>query len=117
MINWTTNITMYNSNSTLYDEFEQLQTNQLKLFKMKNEMYGRYNVMGGDPDPDSNYTDDQIEEALNGLYYRMRDKLSRFKNILDNKFVSIDEPLEDTLNDLSNYSNIAILINNGKWFK
>ncbi len=115
MTHWTINTTMRNSNSALYNEFEQLQTNQLELFKIKNEMYGRYNVMGGEQDSD--YTDEQIEEALNGLYYRMRDKLARFKNILDGKFASIDEPLEDTLNDLSNYSNIAILINNGKWFK
>lgn len=94
--------------------FKQQQTEQFLLFQEKNKSYGMTNISGGE-EVDLEIPENK-KEALYGLWFRMRDKLARMRQlILTNSDGSADESLNDTLNDLSNYSNISIIVNKGEW--
>lgn len=94
---------------TIIERFKMQQTLQRVLFAEKHSHYGASNILDGD------HTDPElIKESLHSLYVRMRDKLNRFKVLIDNPNTS-DESMRDTLNDLSNYSNIAIIVAEGTW--
>lgn len=89
-----------------YMEFIEQQNVQLDLFFKKHKDYGHENLVAGlEPN-----------DVLMGLFFRMNDKLNRFKNLIG-KTTELDESLEDTLNDISNYANIAQIILKGKWGK
>lgn len=89
----------------IYDEFIKQQKEQLSLFATKHRKYGSVNLTGGLTQ----------FESLFGLFFRMNDKLNRYKNIIQTESETADETLEDTLNDLSNYANIARIILKKKW--
>ena len=55
--------------------------------------------------------------ALTGLWYRISDKISRWKNLLINNRVINNEPLTDTYQDIVNYGIIAQLVERGLWKK
>jgi hypothetical protein len=94
--------------------FTTQQTEQFLLFQEKNKSYGMTNISGGE-EVDLEIPENK-KEALYGLWFRMRDKLARMRQlILTNSDGSADESLNDTLNDLSNYSNISIIVNKGEW--
>ena len=89
-----------------YTEFLKQQDVQFDLFSKKHKDYGHENLVAGlEPN-----------DVLMGLFFRMNDKLNRFKNLIG-KTIELDESLEDTLNDISNYANIAQIILKGKWGK
>ena len=89
-----------------YMEFLGQQNVQFDLFSKKHKDYGHENLVAGlEPN-----------DVLMGLFFRMNDKLNRFKNLIG-KTIELDESLEDTLNDISNYANIAQIILKGKWGK
>ena len=90
----------------IFDEFVEQQHQEFELFLEKNRKYGVENIYNGDGN---------IKEALQGLYFRMRDKLNRYKTLVDSRIEPGDETLEDTLQDLSNYANIAIIVMKNKW--
>ena len=97
------------SNFTIIERFKIQQTLQRVLFNEKHTHYGASNILDGD------HTDPEvIKESLHSLYVRMRDKLNRFKTLIDNPNTSI-ESMRDTLDDLSNYSNISIIVSDGAW--
>jgi hypothetical protein len=94
--------------------FTTQQTEQFLLFQEKNKSYGMTNISGGE-EVDLEIPENK-KEALYGLWFRMRDKLARMRQlILTNSDGSANESLNDTLNDLSNYSNISIIVNKGEW--
>lgn len=94
--------------SDIYAEFEKLQDEEFKLFLEKSKTYGISNIC------ENNDNDDVTWESLFSLYVRMNDKIKRFKQLLLGESTN-DESIEDTLKDLSNYSNIAIIVNKRKW--
>ena len=48
----------------------------------------------------------------------MNDKIQRLKTLLmGNKESAVDEPLEDSFLDVSNYGIMATIVKNGKWGK
>lgn len=90
-----------------YDAFLAQFVQQLELFAVKHRNYGAENISGGLTK----------KEILLGLYFKMRDKIQRFKNITQNGGVESDESLFNTLEDLANYSQIAQIILKEKWGK
>jgi hypothetical protein len=100
--------------TNIENAFLSQQNEQYMIFQEKNKNYGMNNI-SGDEDVDLNDPESK-KEALQGLYFRMRDKMARFKQLIEtNSQGSNDESLNDTLNDLSNYSNIAIIVNKDNW--
>lgn len=87
-------------------EFLGQQNEQFDLFIKKHKDYGHENLVNGL----------ETKDVLMGLFFRMNDKLNRFKNLIG-KTTELDESLEDNLNDISNYSNIAQIILKQKWGK
>lgn len=103
---------------TAYDAFKELQIKEYSLFLLKDSKYGAGNVFGVDVLTEDIAGDPEEKTyALLGIYLRMRDKLSRFKNLLSDATETGGETIEDTLMDLSNYANMAILIQQEKWAK
>lgn len=99
-------IWMSNRYPETYMEFLEQQNVQFDLFCKKHKDYGHENLVAGlEPN-----------DVLMGLFFRMNDKLNRFKNLIGKK-TELDESLEDTLNDISNYANIAQIILKEKWGK
>ena len=105
--------TWTDTTDSVFKEFKQNQKKQYEIFFEKSQRYGLDNITGGE---DVDLSDPEIQkEILQSLFFRMRDKLNRFKNqIVDS---SDPESMSDTLNDLSNYANIAKLVKDQKWHK
>jgi hypothetical protein len=61
--------------------------------------------------------EDEIGFALTGLWYRISDKVNRWKNLLINRRSVQNESLMDTYQDLANYGIIAQLVARGMWKK
>lgn len=59
---------------------------------------------------------DESLKLFNGLsiFIRMYDKMERLKNSFEKKLKVDDEKIEDTLQDLINYSTYLIMIRRGK---
>lgn len=95
--------------------FQEQQFEQYQIFREKNRYYGMNNISGGD---DVDMTDpSNINASLEGICYRLRDKMQRIATMLKNNHPDNDETLIDTLNDISNYANIAITVKRGKWLE
>lgn len=99
-------IWMSNSYPETHMEFLTQQNEQFDLFLKKHKDYGHENLVNGL----------ETYDVLMGLFFRMNDKLNRFKNLIG-KTTELDESLEDNLNDISNYANIAQIILKQKWGK
>ena len=95
-------------------EFKKICEEQYKLFCQKQSNYGPSNISVGT----DLKTKDDIKLSLTGLWFRMNDKIQRLKNllILGKKDV-VDESIEDSFQDVSNYGIIAQLVSRGKWAK
>jgi hypothetical protein len=98
---------------TIYEGYEQIMKEQLELFAKKHIDYGMSNISAGT----QLQNDDEKEFALTGLWYRINDKVNRWKNLLINKVAANNEPLTDTYQDLTNYGIIAQLVDRGMWKK
>lgn len=91
--------------------FRELQEKELKLCLEKNKAYGKQNIS---------------KFGLDGVIIRMNDKMERLINLAFNKSVDsdklntfgvkvCDESVLDTLMDISNYANIAIMVATSEW--
>lgn len=98
---------------TIYNGYTLIQQEQLELFAKKHLDYGMHNITAGT----QLATDDEIGFALTGLWYRISDKVSRWKNLLINRRSVQNESLMDTYQDLANYGIIAQLVARGMWKK
>lgn len=107
---WTS--TAFEPLTNIEEHFLAQQDTQLSIFQEKNENYGMDNISGG---LDLTISENK-KESLQALYFRMRDKLARFKQLVenDNEGTS-EESIIDTLHDLANYSNIGIIVYNNQW--
>lgn len=93
--------------------FKDFQKRQYTLFCRKQHDYGENNIsLGQDLTKAKN-----IKKSLQGLWFRMHDKIQRFYNLVerDTEVAVKDDPLEDVFMDLANYSIISFLVKTSKW--
>ena len=95
----------------LLKNFRDLQLEQYLLFARKNHDYGMKNVTAGlDLE-----TEDEIKFVLTGLWFRISDKVNRWRNIMKNGWTVETETFLDTLQDIANYAIIAEMVARGLW--
>lgn len=95
-------------------EFKRIQYEQYRLFCRKQKNYGSNNISLGSSLEHAS----DIKFSLQGLWFRMNDKLMRYKEMIF--FGSQDvvgESLQDTFQDISVYGIITQLVANKKWGK
>ena len=96
------------------EEFKNICAEQYKLFCMKQSNYGPSNIAVGT----DLKSEDDVKLSLTGLWFRMNDKIQRLKNLLIlGKRDVVDESIEDSFQDVSNYGIIAQLVSRRKWGK
>ena len=95
-------------------EYRKICQEQYELFCMKQSNYGPSNIAVGT----DLKSEDDVKLSLTGLWFRMNDKIQRLKNLLIlGKQDVVDESIEDSFQDVSNYGIIAQLVSRGKWAK
>ena len=97
----------------IYNGYMAIVEEQLELFSKKHLDYGMANISAGT----LLATEEERAFALTGLWYRISDKISRWKNLLINNKRINNEPLTDTYQDIVNYGIIAQLVERGLWKK
>ncbi len=98
---------------TIYNGYMAVMEEQLELFSKKHLDYGMHNITAGT----SLGTQEEREFALSGLWYRMSDKINRWKNLLINNRGPQNETIIDTFQDICNYAIIAQLVERKLWKK
>jgi len=96
-----------------YAEFEKIQDEQKKLFCQKQLDYGPGNISVGT----QLKTQKEREFSLQGLWFRINDKIQRLLNLFINQTDPENESIEDSFLDLGNYSIISLIVKRGKWGK
>lgn len=96
---------------TIYNGYQSIIDEQFELFAKKHLDYGMHNVSAG-----TNLdTADEVEFAMTGLWYRLSDKINRWKNMIISGRKAQNESLIDTFQDVTNYGIIAQLVKKGMW--
>ena len=98
---------------TIYNGYMDVMEEQLELFSKKHLDYGIHNITAGT----SLNTEDEREFALAGLWYRMSDKINRWKNLIIKNRGPQNETIIDTFQDICNYAIIAQLVERKLWKK
>ena len=98
---------------TIYAGYMAVVEEQLELFSKKHLDYGMHNITAGT----SLANEEERSFALTGLWYRMSDKINRWKNLIINNRGVNNEPLSDTFQDICNYAIICQLVEKGQWKK
>ena len=96
---------------TIYNGYKQIVDEQFELFAKKHLDYGMHNIAAGTNLDNT----DEIEFAMTGLWYRMSDKINRWKNLIISKRNPKNETIIDTFQDITNYGIIAQLVSRGFW--
>lgn len=96
------------------DEFKMIMFTQYELFCKKQLNYGPSNISVGT----QLESKEDVKLSLTGLWFRMTDKINRLKQLVVlGQSDTVGESINDTYQDLSVYSIIAQVVNNGKWAK
>lgn len=98
---------------TIYHGYNKVQQEQAHLFYSKHLDYGMKNVAAGT----NLQTDAEKAFALEGLWFRISDKVNRWQNMMLSGRPVNNESLSDTFNDIANYATIARLVLEDKWQK
>tara|TARA_R100001594_G_scaffold56939_1_gene90859 strand:+ start:1202 stop:1549 length:348 start_codon:yes stop_codon:yes gene_type:complete len=96
-----------------YAEFEKIQEEQKILFCQKQLDYGPGNISVGT----QLKTQEERDFSLQGLWYRINDKVQRILNLTLYKSNPQNESIEDSLLDIGNYSIIGLIVRREKWGK
>ncbi len=96
---------------TIYNGYQSIVDEQFELFARKHLDYGMHNVSAGTNLENS----DEVEFAMTGLWYRLSDKINRWKNMIISGRKAQNESLIDTFQDVTNYGIIAQLVKRGMW--
>ena len=96
---------------TIYNGYQSIIDEQFELFARKHLDYGMHNVSAGTNVDNS----DEVEFAMTGLWYRLSDKINRWKNMIISGREAQNETLIDTFQDVTNYGIIAQLVRRGMW--
>ena len=101
LIKGGTSVIYANQPTTKNEAYDILHQEKVTISEKKNHDYG----------------DNISELGLKGLFVRIHDKTKRLEALLwnDNENLVKDETIEDTLKDLSNYCDIAILLRRCWW--
>ena len=97
----------------IYSGYMAIVEEQLELFSKKHLDYGMGNISAGT----GLDTEDERDFALTGLWYRISDKVNRWKNMIITERDPQNETLVDTFQDLANYGIIAQLVASDRWKK
>lgn len=95
----------------IYNGYKEIIDEQFELFAKKHLDYGMHNVSAGT----NLETPQEVEFAMTGLFYRMQDKINRWKNMIISGRKAQNETIIDTFQDVTNYGIIAQLVSEGKW--
>lgn len=96
---------------TIYNGYQSIIDEQFELFAKKHLDYGMQNVSAG-----TNLdTLDETEFAMTGLWYRISDKVNRWKNMIISGRKAQNETIIDTFQDITNYGIISQLVQRGMW--
>ena len=96
---------------TIYEGYKSIIDEQFELFAKKHLDYGMHNVSAG-----TNLdTAEEVEFAMTGLWYRLSDKINRWKNMIISGRKAQNETLIDTFQDITNYGIISQLVYKGLW--
>ena len=98
---------------TIYSGYMAIMEEQLELFSKKHLDYGMHNITAGT----SLANEEERSFALTGLWYRISDKINRWKNLIINNRGVNNEPLSDTFQDICNYAIICQLVEKDQWKK
>lgn len=91
--------------------FETSFLEQYELIAGKMLDYGINNMKAGT----DLETKEDVDFALTGIWFRISDKVARWKNLVLNKSNPNYESLYDTFMDIANYAIFAKLISRGLW--
>jgi len=98
----------------MMNEFKKIQSEMYETFCKKQRNYGPGNISVGT----ALETKDDIKLSLTGLWFRINDKIQRLKQLVVlGQPDEVEEPIQDTYQDLSVYGIIAQLVQRGKWAK
>jgi hypothetical protein len=93
--------------------YKKIIKEQYELFAKKHLDYGMTNVAAGT----QLANDEEKQFAITGLFFRLNDKISRWKNLIINKRSAQNETLIDTYQDIANYGIIAQMVDRDMWKK
>ena len=95
----------------IYQGYKDIVEEQFELFAKKHLDYGMHNVSAGT----NLETAQEKEFAMTGLWYRLSDKINRWKNMIISGRKAENETLIDTFQDITNYGIISQLVSRGMW--
>ncbi len=98
---------------TIAQGYKKIIKEQYELFAKKHLDYGMSNVAAGT----QLANEEEKTFALTGLFFRLNDKVSRWKNLIISKRSTQNEALSDTYQDITNYGIIAQMIDRDMWKK
>lgn len=98
---------------TIYKGYKKIMDEQFELFSKKMLDYGVDNISQGT----QLSTTEEKEFSNFGLYFRINDKINRWKNLIITGRVISNEALTDTYQDITNYGIIAQLVERDMWKK
>ena len=95
----------------IYSTYKEIVDEQFELFAKKHLDYGMGNVSAGT----QLVNEEEKEFAMTGLWYRLSDKINRWKNMILTDRKCQNETLIDTFQDITNYGIICQMVSKGKW--
>ena len=96
---------------TIYNAYKEIADEQFELFAKKHLDYGMGNVAAGT----QLVNNEEKEFAMTGLWYRLSDKINRWKNMILTGRKAQNETLIDTFQDITNYGIICQIVFKDKW--
>ena len=95
----------------IYTTYKEIIDEQFELFDKKHLDYGMGNVSAGT----QLINNEEKEFAMTGLWYRLSDKINRWKNMILTGRKAQNETLIDTFQDITNYAIICQMVFKDKW--
>ena len=96
---------------TIYNAYKEVQEEQFELFAKKHLDYGMGNISAGT----QLVNEEEVDFAMTGLWYRLSDKINRWKNMILTDRKCQNETLIDTFQDITNYGIICQMVSKNKW--
>ena len=95
----------------IHDTYKEIIEEQFELFAKKHLDYGMGNVSAGT----QLVNGEERDFAMTGLWYRLSDKINRWKNMILTGRKAQNETLIDTFQDITNYGIICQMVSKDKW--
>ena len=103
--------TLKNEYPTIYNAYQEIVDEQFELFAKKHLDYGMGNISAGT----QLVNESEIKFAMTGLWYRLSDKINRWKNMIITNRKAQNESLIDTFQDITNYGIISQIVYKDLW--